>query len=111
MVEPLSLELFILCLVLPWLPPPPPLSVECLCSLWENFLMICVPCPPSSRWSDLQNLLLLLLIVTMFKLLILIAAIPFHQTEVGMHQTVHNYKILSGFPCAAPMIYFIEFCE
>ena len=67
--------------------------------------MICVPCPPSSRWSDLQNLLLT---VTMFKLIILI---PFHQTEVGMHQTVHNYKILSGFPCAAPMIYFIEFCE
>ena len=69
--------------------------------------MICVPC---SRWSDLQNALLLL-IVTMFKLIILISAIPFHQTEVGMHQTVHNYKILSGFPCAAPMIYFIEFCE
>ena len=73
--------------------------------------MICVPCPPSSRWSDLQNALLLIIIVTMFKLLILISAIPFHQTEVGMHQTVHNYKILSGCPCAAPMIYFIEFCE
>ena len=71
--------------------------------------MICVPCPPSSRWSDLQNALLH--IVNIFKLIILIPTIPFHQTEVGMHQTVHNYKILSRFPCAAPMIYFIEFCE
>ena len=94
MVEPLSLELFILCLVLPWLPPPPPLSVECLCSLWENFLMICVPCPPSSRWSDLQNLLLL--IITMFKFLVLISAISFHQTEVECTKLLTTIKFSAG---------------
>ena len=93
MVEPLSLELFILCLVLPWLPLPPPLSVECLCSLWENFLMICVPCPPSSRWSDLQNLLLT---VTMFKFLVLISAIPFHQTEVECTKLFTTIKFSAG---------------
>ena len=44
--------------------------------------------------------------------LLIIISLSFHQNLVlGMHQTVHNYKILSVCPCAAPMIYFIEFCE
>ena len=44
--------------------------------------------------------------------LIITISLSFHQNPgLGMHQTVHNYKILSVCPCAAPMIYFIEFCE
>ena len=90
MVEPLSLELFILCLVLPWLPPPLPLSVECLCSLWENFLMICV----------LASLKMVRIAHKGF----LITVSFHHNSTLGMHQPI-KFSACALVSCADDIFY------